>query len=69
MQTERKIAEARSDFAFWKAAYDGQIKHIEGYEKVVAKANKEIAEARENAEKWAPLVAEAASKLAATRTS
>ena len=69
MQTERKIAEARSDFAFWKAAYDGQIKHIEGYEKVVAKANKEIAEARENAEKWAPLVAEAARKLAATRTS
>jgi hypothetical protein len=67
MQAERELAEARSDFAFWKAAYDGQIKHIEGHEKVIATANKEIAEARENAEKWALSVAEAARKLAKFR--
>jgi hypothetical protein len=63
MQTERELAEARADFAFWKAAYDGQVKHIEGHEKVIARANKEIAEVRENTEKWAPLMAEAARKL------
>jgi hypothetical protein len=63
MQDERDLAEARADFSFWKAAYDGQIKHIEGHEKVIARANKEIAEARENTEKWAPLMAEAARKL------
>jgi hypothetical protein len=48
MQAERDRAEARSDFAFWKAAHDGQIKHIEGHEKVIATANKEITEARAN---------------------
>jgi len=64
MQAERELAEARADFAFWKAAYDGQIEHIEGHEKVIATANKKIAEARANAEKWAPLVAEATRKLA-----
>jgi hypothetical protein len=58
-----RLHEARADFAFRKAAYDGQIKHIEGHEKVIAEANKEIAGARENAEKWAPLVAEATRKL------
>ena len=68
LQAERELAEARADFRFWKGAYDGQIEHIEAHEKLIAVANKKIAGARANAEKYAPLAAEAARKLAKQQT-
>jgi len=64
MQAERERALARADFRFWKDWHDGEIRQIEGNEKIIAIANKEIAEARANADKYALFAAQAARKLA-----
>jgi hypothetical protein len=64
MQTERDLAEARSDFRFWHGMQDADVKMIEANEKAIAHLSEQNVELREQMHKNAMWAAKAAERLA-----
>ncbi len=62
-QQEREVAEAQADFRLWQSLNEQTTKMIEGYERVIERAQKQNVELRQQAAKESMAAAEAVARM------
>ncbi len=62
-QPERELAEAQADFRLWQSLNEQTTKMIEGYERVIERAQKQNVELRQQAAKESMAAAEAVARM------